>query len=140
MGDDYTINHQRMVQTGGALYEQPSEFGAPLAYVSSMTAGVSLKANIKRGNNRGLLFRNFDYELNFFGNAHDGMLFGSRKRVFNIYQSRIYNIHVPRKVLMGVNIIKRQVRMSISRPSVDDPAQSRMHAQTVVSARGNKIV
>ena len=67
------------------------------------------------------------------------MLFGSRKRVFNIYQSRIYNIRVPRKVLMGVNIIKRQVKMSISRPSVDDPAQSRMHAQTVVTARGNKI-
>ena len=45
MGDDYTINHQRLFQTGAALYEQPSEFGAPLAYMSSMTAGVSLKVS-----------------------------------------------------------------------------------------------
>ena len=45
MGDEYTINHQRMFQTGAALYEQPSEFGAPLAYMSSMTAGVSLKVS-----------------------------------------------------------------------------------------------
>ena len=60
-------------------------------------------------------------------------------KMFSIFQSRIYNIHVPRKVLIGVNIIKKQLRLSISRPSVDDPAQSRMHAQTIVTVKGNKI-
>ena len=37
------INHQRMLQTGGALYEQPSEIGLPLAYMSSVTIGGNLK-------------------------------------------------------------------------------------------------
>jgi hypothetical protein len=48
MGDDYMINHQRMLQTGAALYEQPSEIGLPMAYMSSVTVGGNLKANIKR--------------------------------------------------------------------------------------------
>ena len=43
MGDDYTINHQRMLQTGAGLYEQPSEIGLPLAYMSSMTVGAHIK-------------------------------------------------------------------------------------------------
>jgi hypothetical protein len=74
MGDEYMINHQRMLQTGAALYEQPSEIGLPLAYMSSMTIGGNLKAKVKRGNQRGFIFRTFDYELSLFGNAHDGMM------------------------------------------------------------------
>merc|ERR1712223_2015776 len=141
MGDDYTINHQRVLQTGAALYEQPSDIGMPMAYMSSMTIGGHLKANIKRGNQRGLLFRNFDYELNLFGNAHDGMMVMNpgRKLSYSIFQSRIYNLHVPRKVLVGVNLIKKQFRMSITRPSVDDPAQTLVHAQTIVTVKGQRI-
>jgi len=141
MGDDYTINHQRMLQTGAGLYEQPSEIGLPLAYMSSMTVGAHIKANIKRGNQRGLLFRNFDYEINAFGNAHDGMMVMNpgRKLSYSIFQSRIYNLHVPRKVLVGVNLIKKQFRMSVTRPSVDDPAQTLMHAQTIVTVKGQRI-
>merc|ERR1712051_528504 len=117
MGDDYMINHQRMLQTGAALYEQPSEIGLPMAYMSSVTVGGNLKANIKRGNQRGLLFRNFEYELNIFGNAHDGMMVMNpgQKLSFSIFQSRIYHVHVPRKVLIGVNLIKKQFRMSVTR-------------------------
>merc|ERR1712008_238203 len=86
-----------------------------MAYMSSVTVGGNLKANIKRGNTRGLLFRNFDYELNIFGNAHDGMMVMNpgQKLSFSIFQSRIYHVHVPRKVLIGVNLIKKQFRMSI---------------------------
>ena len=100
-----------------------------------------LKANIKRGNQRGLLFRNFDYELNLFGNAHDGMMITNpgRKYSFSIFQSRVYNLHVPRKVLIGVNLIKKQFRMSVTRPSVNDPAQTLMHAQTIVTVKGSQI-
>jgi hypothetical protein len=141
MGDDYMINHQRMLQTGAALYEQPSEIGLPMAYMSSVAVGGNLKANIKRGNQRGLLFRNFEYELNIFGNAHDGMMVMNpgQKLSFSIFQSRIYHVHVPRKVLIGVNLIKKQFRMSVTRPPVDDPANSLMHAQTIVTVKGPRI-
>ena len=67
------------------------------------------------------------------------MMFTSSKKTFSVLQSRIYNIHVPRKVVFGVNIIKKLLKLSITRPTVDNPAQSRMHAQTIVTAKNNKI-
>ena len=48
MGDDYMINHQRMLQTGAALYEQPSEIGLPQAYMSSVTIGANLKVRSRK--------------------------------------------------------------------------------------------
>ena len=57
MGNDYSLNHQRVINVGSLLYEQPSEIGLPMAYISSMTVSGHLKAKIKRGNNRGLIFR-----------------------------------------------------------------------------------
>ena len=50
MGDDYMINHQRMLQTGAALYEQPSEIGLPQAYMSSVTIGANLKVRSRKKN------------------------------------------------------------------------------------------
>ena len=66
-------------------------------------------------------------------------MFTSSKKTFSVLQSRIYNIHVPRKVVFGVNIIKKLLKLSITRPTVNNPAQSRMHAQTIVTAKNNKI-
>ena len=57
MGDEYKLNHHRMVQFGGVLYEQPSEIGQPLVYMDSTSWSAHLKATVKRGNHRGLLFR-----------------------------------------------------------------------------------
>ena len=61
MGDEYTINHSRMIQLGAVLYEQPSEIGMPMAYLDSMTFSAHLKAKVKRGNHRGLIYR---YNIN----------------------------------------------------------------------------
>ena len=43
LGDTYSINHQRAVQFGSLLYEQPSEIGLPLAYVDSLTWSAHLQ-------------------------------------------------------------------------------------------------
>ena len=73
MGDQYSINHQRMIQFGAVLYEQPSEIGMPLAYIDSMTFSAHLKATVKRGNQRGLIYRlvisfqnNYNYKCSYF--------------------------------------------------------------------------
>jgi len=141
MGDDYKINHQRLINVGSMLYEQPSEIGLPLAYISSMTASASIKATVKRGNNRGLIFRNVEYDINVLANAHDGMMFTNpaRKVGYAIFQSRIYHMHAPRKIVVGVNIIKKELKLSVSRPAADNPAFNIMHAQTVVNVRGTKL-
>ena len=51
LGDNYQINHYRMLKFGGIMYEQPSQLGLPLAYMDSTTISGHFKANIKRQNN-----------------------------------------------------------------------------------------
>jgi len=141
MGDDYEINHQRILNMGSMLYEQPSEIGLPMAYLSSMSASFQLKANVKRGTHRGLMFRDFTYDINVIGNGHEGMLLinPARKVTYGIYQSRIYHLHVPRKLVIGFNPLRKELKLSVSRPPYNDPAMALMHAQTMVVARGSKV-
>ena len=40
------INHQRMLNMGSMLYEQPSEIGLPMAYLSSASASLHLNAKV----------------------------------------------------------------------------------------------
>ena len=140
MGDNYNINHVRAIQLQGLLYEQPSVIGLPLAYYRMMTMSFNLKATIKRGSSRGTLFRDLEYEINVMGQGTNGMmtLNPMRKEAFAIAQSRIYHIHVPRKVVVGVNPIKKELKLSISRPKYDDPAMVLMHSQTKVAVWDSK--
>ena len=80
MGNDYRINHQRMCycfvynlsviclhlhffkiigmfNLGNTMYEQPTELGHPVAYIDTNTWSLNLRADVKRGNARGLMFR-----------------------------------------------------------------------------------
>merc|ERR1712004_228883 len=99
MGDSYNVNHVRAIQLQGLLYEQPSVIGLPLAYYRTMTMAFHLKATVKRGQSRGTIFRDLEYEINVMGQGTNGMmtLNPMRKEAFAIAQSRIYHIHVPRK-------------------------------------------
>jgi hypothetical protein len=62
-----------------------------------------------------------------------------RKVTYAIFQSRIYHAHVPRKLVIGLNPIRRELKLSISRPEYNDPAMLLMHAQTVVLVKGNSV-
>jgi hypothetical protein len=46
LGDQYSINHQRVIQLGAMLYEQPSEAGLPVAFLSSSTFSGHLQVII----------------------------------------------------------------------------------------------
>ncbi len=59
--------------------------------------------------------------------------------MYAIFQSRVYHFHVPRKVVIGLNPIKREVKLSISRPPYNDPAMFLMHSQTMVVAKGKGV-
>ena len=140
MGNQYTVNHVRAIQLQGLIYEQPSVVGLPLAYYRYMTMAFHLKATVKRGQSRGTIFRNLEYEINVIGQGSNGMMAMNplRKEIFAIHQSRIYHIHVPRKVVIGINPIRKELKLSISRPSYDDPAMVLMHSRTKVSMWDSK--
>merc|ERR1711963_1158026 len=122
MGDNYNINHVRAIQLQGLLYEQPSVIGLPLAYYRMMTMSFNLKATIKRGSSRGTLFRDLEYEINVMGQGTNGMM----------------TLNPMRKVAVGVNPIKKELKLSISRPKYDDPAMVLMHSQTKVAVWDSK--
>ena len=46
-----------MFNLGGMMYEQPTELGHPVAYIDTNTWSLNMRADVKRGNARGLMFR-----------------------------------------------------------------------------------
>lgn len=141
LGDTYSINHQRAVQVGSMLYEQPSVIGLPVAYINSITTAASIQATVKRGNHRGLIFRNVKYDITLFSQGVNGMLVQNPglKVTYGIYQDRIYHAHVPRTLTIGVNPIRKELKLTVSRPEYDNPLSFLMHSQTVVVARGTSL-
>lgn len=141
MGSTYSINHQRAVQIGGFLYEQPTTLGLPMAVMSGVTIAGHLTATVKRGNHRGLLYRDIEYDLHTFGQAnriacvHHPL----RKASFGIVNDRIYSTHFPRKIVVGVNPIKKELKLSLTRPTYDKPLRILMHSQTQVVVRGSTL-
>jgi len=137
MGNDYRINHQRMFNLGNTMYEQPTELGHPVAYIDTNTWSLNLRADVKRGNARGLMFRHLDYEIHVLAQANVAMMFRSplKADTFGIFQSRVYHVHAPRKIVVGVHPQKKTIQLSISRPHFNQPWMYFMHAQTMVTAR-----
>jgi len=139
--DTYTINHQRAIQAGSFLYEQPTDIGVPMAYIQGVTAMLHLKATIKRGILRGLIYRNVDYDVHSFSQAANIMMVlnPGRKVSYGIVQDRVYHAHFPRKLVLGLNPAKKELKLSIERPAYDDPLLLLMHSQTSVVARGHSV-
>ncbi|TRY76606.1 hypothetical protein TCAL_03493 [Tigriopus californicus] len=141
LGDTYSINHQRVVQLGAVLYEQPTPLGIPMAVMSSITSMGHLTATVKRGNHRGLLYRDIEYDAHAFTQSNRLALVNHpiRKATFGIVNDRIYHKHFPRKIVIGVNPIKKELKLSISRPRYDKPWIVFMHSQTTVMVRGANL-
>ena len=90
------INHQRMLQTGAALYEQPSEIGLPQAYMSSVTIGANLKVRSRIEKKNQLIAECMNSGWGGSGLAHIRIwVFGHSSLRFNaIYkESGISNIY-----------------------------------------------
>ncbi len=141
LGDTYKINHQRALQLGGIIYEQPTPVGVPMATVSSITSLSSIRATVKRGSSRGLLYRDIEYDVHGFTQAMRATLIRHpmNKVTYGILNDRIYQVHKPGKIVAGVNVLKRELKLSISRPEYEHPYKIFMHSQTSVLARGNNV-
>ena len=113
--------------------------GTPVVAYSSVTTLGHVKATIKRGNHRGLLYRDVSYELHFFTHASRMSMFPRKEAVYAIWNDRVYHMHVPRKIVAGINILKKELKLSVSRPAYDKPLQILMHSQTSVMARGHNV-
>lgn len=142
LGDTYSINHQRAVQIGAHMYEMPTTLGLPMVSVAGATTLGSVQATVKRGNHRGLLYRDIEYQIQFFTQASraTGILHPWRKATYMVGNDRIYKIHFPRKLVLGVNPIKKELKISVSRPSFDKPHGILMHSRTSVMVRGRGVM
>jgi len=140
-GNEYSLNYQRVLQWGSAIYEQPTESGLPMAYASALTTVASLEATVKRGLSRGVIFRDIDFDIHLNSQATTLMTFfvPSSRTSYGVVQDRVYTAHFPRHLIIGVNIVKKELRIQIMRPKVEDPLLLVMHSRTSVMARGATI-
>ena len=74
LGNEYMINHQRVLPVGSVVVEQPNVMGIPTAYVAAFTTMGDIKATVKRGNSKGLQFRKVDYDIKLFTQGQNGMM------------------------------------------------------------------
>ena len=139
--NSYTINHQRGLSMGSSIYEQPTDSGLPMAHVSASTSLASLEATVQRGLRRGVIFRDLDYNIHLLNQGTDLMLFkhpGS-KISYGIVQDRVLTTHFPRQIRLGVNLVKKELRIQVSEPALASPLLIVMHSRTKVTASGASL-
>nr|WQH82010.1 vitellogenin [Caligus rogercresseyi] len=139
--DTYSINHQRVMRFGSLLYQQPLEIGTPVAYMNSFTGVFDIQATVKKGNARGLMFRDVKYNMNIFGQGSRFMMLQNlqTKTAYTIDQDRIYGSHFPRNFVIGVNPLKKEFKLSVERPAYEDPLMIMMHSQTNVATYSQSL-
>ena len=114
---------------GSVVYEAPTALGLPMATMSAYTGLWHLTATVKRGNHRGLLYRDVEYDIHAFVHANRIAMVPMKKVTYGIVNDRIYHTHLPRKFVIGVNPIKKELKLSISRPTYEDPARFIRHSR-----------
>lgn len=141
LGSQYSINHQRVLPVGSVVVEQPNVMGIPTAYVAAFTTMGDISATVKRGNSKGTQFRTIDYDIKLFTQGMNGMMvrMPGSGRSFLVNQDRIYFAHFPRKVTVGINLLKKELKLDIGRPAYDHPLVLLMHSATYVGRREPKL-
>ena len=139
--NSYKINHQRGLAFGSSLYEQPTDSGLPMSHVSAVTSLVSLEATVKRGLRRGVIFRDLDYNAHLMTQGSNMILFQQPtvRRTFGIVQDRVFTTHLPRQIIVGVNLVKKELKIQLNEPEVSTPIMLLMHSKTVVTVRQDTL-
>jgi len=132
-----SINHQRIFNPISITVEQPTDLGFPALYAASLHGMFSIKAKGERKQTRGLIVMEAGYDAHLFMNARNVMSvqFPGQKKLYGIVQDRVYHMHSPRDITIGVQPIRREVKLAMSRPEKEHPAMFMMHAQTTVVAQ-----
>ena len=135
--NDYLLNHQRVLNFGAILYEQPTETGMPAFYYSSLSTMASIQARIQKGLSRGLLFReiNFDFRMSTQATEVLSYMVLNSKNIFYVSQNRVYDASIPRHIKAGVNLVKREVVLNLKRPDSQAPTRLLMHSRSAVGVK-----
>ena len=141
LGQEYSINQQRGIELGAIIYEQPTEIGIPMAYMSTVMSVISIQAKITRGQDSGALIRTADFKVQMHTQAMNCMsVFNlASPSQFMIMQDRVYNHKFGSKVTAILNPPKRQVKITMERPQYGEPMSMMMHSRTLMSVQENKL-
>jgi hypothetical protein len=106
-------------------------------FLNDLATMGSIKATIKRGLSRGVIFRdvNYDIHLNSQGTNMMAFIVLATKTRYEIVQDRVYAAHFPRQFVIGINLMKKELRLQIKRPEFKDPLLLLMHSRTTVAAK-----
>merc|ERR1712066_216553 len=107
-----------------------------LYYTSTQTLG-SMKAVMKRGLSRGVLFRDLDFNLHVATQGFDCILFQNpvNKVQYLLAQDRVHNGQLPVHLLLGMDVVKRELRIRWLRDNSGPPFMIVMHSRASVGVR-----
>ena len=85
------------------------------------------------------VYRDIEYDITGFAQANRIAAIPMRRSTYGIVNDRIYYAHFPRKIVAGINVIKKELKLQISRPEYDNPSKMIMHSVTYVRIRSNTV-
>ena len=121
------------------LYEQPTDFGVPMAYGSNAISVFGLHGEAKKT----LEFAGkMDFRLHMDTENRDMMtvIHPNSKVRFTIHQDRKYKHQFKSAVTFHMDDLTRKFKVAIEVPKKDSPLSMLGHSQTVISTTENKIV
>ena len=136
-GNEFNVIWQRVFKWGSYTYEQPTESGLPMLYFRTEQTFGSLKAIMKRGLSRGVLFRDLELNLDVRTQGLDCILFQSPMTSvqYLMSHSRIQTGHLPLHLVLGLDIVQRELRLRWLRDNASPPFLLVTHSRTSVGVR-----
>ena len=136
-GNEFNVIWQRVLKWGSYSYEQPTESGLPMLYFTTTQTIGSVKAVMKRGLSRGVLFRDLELQLDVETQGLDCILFQNplTSVQYLMSHSRVQTGQLPVHLVIGLDIVKRELRVRWLRDNSGPPFQLLMHSRASVGVR-----
>merc|ERR1719150_3578382 len=104
-------------------------------FTSSLISGANLEAEVLRGLKKGVIFRDLSMELHLHTHRTETLGFRGphQQQDYQVSRERVYRGQLPLHLVLGVNIIRRDLRVQWLRPAPAPPLVLALHARTSVA-------
>ncbi len=134
----YALNSHQLLPLGGIIYEQPTPIGISLATTTRGSTLSSFKGAYDRGSSLGRISQMVNFDVSMFAQSmaatfirhpYSGAAYGIKKDM-------LYHFRTPGQFGASVNVLKKELKLSVSRPPYERPLIALAHSQASVFVRG----
>jgi len=120
------------------LYEQPTDFGVPMAYVHEAVSMLGVGGKFKKDAD---LYGETDFKLllNTVQTEFMTVFHPDHKHRFAIRKQIVYKHQLDSGVKLAMNFAARKMKLEVKVPKTDSPFSMEGHSQTIVYTEDNRI-